>query len=518
MKSYKFAIGIVYASAFGGCAIDGPQSIVDTAEADSHSIGSTKQAIINGNVMDLNTSIAANMVNVPNCSAVALDSEWVLTAAHCTPGLVRGTSTLSLIRPVETKTLRDFVSHPSQNATSGPTPYADIALLRVHPFTSTALRNFQLWNSDLSQLIGDPLFCAGRGDNTYPGSGFGTWRWAYLNASTIESSGYRMYPSGPNNQIQWSGDSGGPCLFGTIVTGILSTCFDSGSSAASCYQVGLSPTISGWVEDTRQRSRLFFYRKTDGAVFVSALERDGSYTSSASHSLGTNWTHVTLLRNGAILLYNSTNGAAAAYRVEKTHGGVTNTRTMFLPSGMTHIVSVGPDRIFMYNRTAGTARTGRLTTSGDYTEGSQQLSGFSAFSHIVGTKAGGLFMYQYGTGVAGTATVDANLNYYFVGAVNGFSADWDRITAVNERGIFLYNSSNGIGWTAQISATGTYSSQSLVNGIGSGYSVVGATNGTLLFRNGVGGARLAKVDTAGVYTPLSTMSGFSSDWTNVVAE
>lgn len=519
MGCQKLLIGCVWASFVSGCVFDGLESrdSVDfNNELNESAVESTKQSIINGDVLN-SAPIAANMVEVPGCSAFAIDSEWVLTAAHCTPGLVNDSSTLSLFRPVpETKTLREFIAHPDENSTSGSTPYADIALLRVYTFVSPTLQAYQLWNGSLSPLIGSTLFCAGRGDNTFSGTGWGTWRFAYLSPSSLESSGYRIYEHPVTGQIQRLGDSGGACTYGSQVVGIQSSVV-GGSGNASSYQVGLSATISGWIETTRQRSRLFFYRKSDGRAFVSALERNGTYTSAQQLSLDTQWTHVALLRNGAILFYNSGTGASAAGRLNKTTGGFIQAANFTLPSGMTHIVSVGSDRLFLFNRTAGVGRTARLTATGNYTAG-QTVSGFSPFTHIVGTKSGGLFMYQSGSAVAGTATIDANLNYYFVGAVNGFATNWTHVTAVNERGIFLYNSSNGVGWTAELTPAGNYLSHSLVNGIGSGYSVVGATNGTLLFRNGVGAARLARVDASGTYTSLSMLSGFATDWTNVVAE
>lgn len=244
--------------------------------------GSAEQPIINGSTTN---SLAGNSVDFAglNCSAVALDEEWVVTAKHCTVGgtwssgvftpdmnkplLLAGSSTAHRVSPSESRVIREIHRHPS----------LDLALLRVHPF-STVSRHIEPWGSALSGLSGKSLYCVGQGYNAMD-SGSGTWRSATMVPSSIGTDGYTFVPNG-SGQIQWMGDSGGPCTYFDVggtspdflkrayLTGIQSyatfTCAPGtvtcdaahAQTVTSVFQVGLDESTTGWLKDIQQRAPL----------------------------------------------------------------------------------------------------------------------------------------------------------------------------------------------------------------------------------------------------------------------
>src|SRR5262249_22108092 len=161
---------------------------------------------------------ALNAVNVPGCSGVALDEEWVLTARHCTidsagVSLLSIGTTVDRANPLETRAIREIHRHPT----------LDIALLRVQPFSHVAT-HYAPYGLPLNQLENATLTCVGRGANTTPTGGFGIWRSARMvvQPGTTTADGYTFTPE--NGRIQYRGDSGGPCLYfaasQVFVTGI----------------------------------------------------------------------------------------------------------------------------------------------------------------------------------------------------------------------------------------------------------------------------------------------------------
>lgn len=222
-------------------------------------VATRSDAIINGTADN-----GINSVELPGCSAVALDETWVLTARHCvrnpTTGVdlvTPGTDQATRVSPNEARTIRAVMRHGTE----------DIALVQVDAFSQLDQR-LPLWDRPMGDLLESVLYCFGRGGNTTPSAGFGTWRSASLNVNETFADGYRLRPN-TQGQIQWRGDSGGPCLlvglfWPPLVTGIQSTvryncsaqatpqqCNDSPDTYAtqvtSAYQVGLSPGISNWI-------------------------------------------------------------------------------------------------------------------------------------------------------------------------------------------------------------------------------------------------------------------------------
>lgn len=449
------------------------------------------------------------MVEIPACSAMAVDSEWILTAEHCTPGLTPGSSTATLYYPSETRTIREILHRTSANE--------DIALLRVHPFGSTDIKPIQLWNANLSGVINQTLTCAGRGYNTYT-TGFGPWRSAELSPWTVNGNGYLIQPNG-SGQIMWSGDSGGPCLINSggawKLTGVTSGASSNGSQVTSAYQIGLNTLLSGLVDDFRQRSRMFFYTASGGNAFAPALERNGTFTTNTLMSGFSTWHQVVVLRNGAILFYNSANGSAAAGRINKD--GTYTATAANLPSlatGYTHAISVGPDRAFLYNASTGIGRGVRLDALGSAAYGSAITLG-SGWGNFAGTKDGELFFSQpavpnvYATGVIGK--LDSSLNFTQQQVFD--LGIWEKVVAVNDRGLLFYNPSTGAGRTAQILSIGLFQEFGNVSGLGTGYGlVVGSANGDVLFVNGSGSGYIARISASGGATFHANVTGIATGY------
>jgi hypothetical protein len=484
-------------------------------------LGEVAQPIINGATLGPTHPALQNAINVYDsfygvgCSGVALDNQWVLTAQHCTYGMNYNGAIDQVARASNTSEIRKLAEVRRQPG--GAETQHDLALLRVgRAFTDVP--RMREWSNPLSRLIGSDLFCIGRGHNNLNKTGFGTWRYAWLRPIAARINDYDM---GPNSlgQIQYLGDSGGPCISYSgsppFVTGILG----STNGTTNSRLAGISPENSAWSRLIRERSELLFYNKNTGTGYISSLEATGTYASNRSISgLSTQWTHITSLRNGAILFYNKANGVAAIARLERdgTYSG--GSASLVLPANARFMVAVGDDMVFFLDD-AGVGRTARIDAATfTYTPGTTVSGFFTAFTHVVGTKQGGLFFFNRIAGTGATATIDANMNYVDRGYLHGFSTGWTYVTAVNERGLFFYNPANGTGYTAEINASGYYASHNPVSGIGPGYSVIGAFNGVLLFRNASGGGGTARVSDTGHYVPITSLSGFSTAWTHASLE
>ena len=510
----RAGLAIACTFAVGACSADA-QSIEEETE-----VRSISQPIINGT--PLTGSPLENAVEIGGCSGVSLDQEWILTAKHCMPALTAGMSTVTKPSTSETRVIREIHLNIDQ----------DIALVRIFPFVG-AVQALELWDRAPSLLTNLDLFCFGRGNNTAnPPSGFGTWRYATMRISNPTAWEYDLLPNALG-QIQTSGDSGGACLYyggnATYVTGIQSTStpvcppniphctIGQAVSIASASQIALWPGVSSWIKDIRQRSELLFYRNSDGVAATAALERLNTYSSQYSTSgFSTQWTHVVGLRNGSILFYNKNNGAAASGRLDKTGLYSSGTTFSLLPNWV-HITAVGPDGLFFLDA-GGTGRTARIDAYGTYTSGSTIYNFPLGATHVVGTKAGGLLVLNGTNGTALTATVNSLLQYTYGGSVSGFATNWTHVAAVNDRGLFFYNKNNGVAYSSGITSTGSYVSYQAVTGAPSGVSVVGASNGTLLFRNAAGTGTIGVVNTGGQFVTNQVINGFASSWTNVTVE
>jgi hypothetical protein len=506
--------------AFAGCA---------ASSGDGEKSGATDSSIINGGTSP--QTARYNAVELPGCSAVALDEEWVLTARHCTCGgslawpcttsLTVGVDVATRANPVESQIIREVHQYPN----------ADLALLRMQRPFSTMSNHNEPWDGPMSALVGKDLYCMGQGDSVAPFGGFGTWRDATMRIHDFDADGYTFYPNA-QGQIQWMGDSGGPCIYQTsttsYVTGIQSTATWECASPWFCdkatairvtstHQAGLTVSATDWLGDARERSPLFFQGGT--SAYVSMLERRGGYTSMHDvQGFSNNWTHVVVLHDDALFFYDANSGTAATATLDKWgnyRGGAAVPD--FARPGFTHVVAVGGDGLFLYDANGGVGETARVDGAGAFTQG-ETIDGFSTiWTHVAATRDGGLFFYDKNDGVGATALVDPSLHYTFVDTIYGFSTGFTHVTGVDHNGLLFYSASNGGAYASQIDIGGHYHSYGTVNGLPAGATfVVGASNaGLFLLDNLSGTATIGRVAT-GRYSYVSTVSGFSS-WTTVSA-
>jgi hypothetical protein len=499
------------------------------SSGDPEKSGTTDSSIINGGTSP--QTARYNAVELPGCSAVALDEEWVLTARHCTcqngslnwpctTSLQVGVDQATRANPVESSVIREVHQYPN----------ADLALLRMQTPFSTMANHNELWDGPMPNLAGKALYCLGQGDNLLPFGGSGTWRDATMSVADVDADGYTFWPNA-QGQIQWMGDSGGPCIYQTsttqYVTGIQSTATWECATPWGCdkatairvtstHQAGLTATASAWVRDARERSPLFFYGGNAG--YVSMLERQGGYTDMHRvDGFANNWTSVVVLHDDALFFYDKNSGTAATATLDKWgnyRGGATI--ASFARPGYTQIVSVGRDGVFLFDANQGTGVIARVDGTGAYTQ-TDSISGFTTnWTHVAATTDGGLFFYDKINGIGATATVDANLHYATGDTIYGFSPGFTNVIGIDHGGLLFYSASNGGAYASQIDVGGHYHGYGPVTGLPAGATfVVGASNAGLFLLDGSGTATIGRV-AAGQYSYVSTLSGFSS-WTTVSA-
>lgn len=218
-------------------------------------IESATQEIINGiPVEPENSGFVMMLSNGSLCSATLLNNEWVLTAKHC--NVVSGATAQM---GSQSRLVIQVIDHPSLDVTlahlQSPLSMGSSLNSYVRPLRTTPL------------AVSEAVQCYGYGRNTF-NSGAGTLRTAALNLSSLTATEYNFDRNG-SNQVQWKGDSGGPCIDseGNAVS-VTSYCWYGDNAVYSCAVVR-SDVFASWAND--------YTNLRTGAAYRIQVKADGRY-------------------------------------------------------------------------------------------------------------------------------------------------------------------------------------------------------------------------------------------------
>lgn len=211
-------------------ACSGASDDADVGAPADEPIGASDQAIIGG--MNIDRAVQQGFVQVNRdstlCSGTLLQNDLVMTAKRCTTmdGTLDGPPDdrlewYSLFAGRAGRGVARIFRHATE----------DVALLQLDNFFPAASGqkfDFErgIYSATNASLVGRTVRCYGYGSQTIlscspqEGWDFGSLREADLTISSTTATRLYATPTAASNAMMFTGDNGGSCLFGTLMTGV----------------------------------------------------------------------------------------------------------------------------------------------------------------------------------------------------------------------------------------------------------------------------------------------------------
>lgn len=173
---------------------------------------------------------------------------------------------------------------------------------------------------------------------------------------------------------------------------------------------------------------------------------------------------------------------------------------------------------------AGSFDVARFTDNGNrHTISANGLDRIFAEITAFSPPSSGLFLFDGPAGLGGRAVLRANGKYAYIGADSGYSPTWTHVVATKNENLLFYRpgpSPASLAATSRFYNDGSYSYVGTVASPepGSGWTHISAVGSEFVFfyNRGTGAAKVARIDSSGLYSVTQTLSGFATRWTDVV--